>query len=420
MAAKVLILPPLGFMKQQTSQLEMKSDPVQKVAEAKRTASSKSNGQRDWNVDQFRIAFGEEDPEQNDLFDAVRLYRDVEPPAGCKDFETIIKTRSFDFANPPPPVEPIYKLAGHSMSTPGNLTVIMAHIKTGKAALIGAFLASSFGLTGNTLGVESANPNDCAVIRLDTEQPPTDHDVLGRVALSRVGLHEKPEVVKSICITGLDLQPKERFAFLEYLLEEARRKHGGIHSVLLDGSADFLKDVNNVEESFTAVDRLHKLAIQYETTIVIVIHFNPETEKTRGHFGSQLARKAETNLQLSKDKNDVTTVHTSSSRHAHIPKTHGPRFKWNDSEKRHVSLFAERPLKDLVSMIFTSKEEWERGLNWTVTTSRLREIENCSLGTARNRLDALVEEKLVKKLEKGNQVIYKPKSAFSNVNKKTV
>jgi hypothetical protein len=266
--------------------------------------------------------------------------------------------------------------------------------------------------------VESANPNAFAVVHIDTEQPPTDHDTLLRIALSRVGLNETPDVLKSICITGLNLQPQDRFAFLEYVLHKAQRRHGGIHSVLLDGGADFLKDVNNVEESFAAVDRLHKLAIQYETTIVIGIHFNPDTEKTREHFGSQLARKAETNLQLSKDKNDVTTVHTSSSRHAHIPKTHGPCFKWSDSEKRHVSLRADRPLKDLVAKIFTTKEEWEKGLNWTLTTNRISKIENCSLGTARNRLEALVEEKLVKRLEKGNRAIYKPKSAFSNVNKK--
>jgi hypothetical protein len=193
--------------------------------------------------------------------------------------------------------------------------------------------------------------------------------------------------------------------------------HGGIHSVLLDGAADFLKDVNSVEESFAAVERLHKLAIQYETTIVCVIHFNPETEKTRGHFGSQLARKAETNLQLSKDKNDVTTVHTSSSRHAHIAKTHGPRFKWSDSEQRHVSLFDRSTVKDLVPRIFRTKEEWMNGLTWTVTTSRISQLENCSLGTARNRLDELFEEKLLKRCEKGNRVIYKPKSASGNVNK---
>jgi hypothetical protein len=34
--------------------------------------------------------------------------------------------------------------------------------------------------------------------------------------------------------------------------------------------------------------------------IVGVIHFNPGGEKTRGHLGSQLERKAETNLRLDK------------------------------------------------------------------------------------------------------------------------
>jgi hypothetical protein len=129
----------------------MKVQPARRVSEAKPKASTKfhgSNGERDWKVDQVRIAMGEEDPALADAFAAVPIYRDVEPPPGGKNFEAIIRARSFDFENPPPPVYAIYKLAGHSMCTPGNLTAIMAHIKTGKSALIGAFIASSFGREG--------------------------------------------------------------------------------------------------------------------------------------------------------------------------------------------------------------------------------------------------------------------------------
>ena len=203
--------------------------PSQSIAEFNRQSKQKdSTGQRDWNLDQFRIAFGEEDPALADAFDAVPMYKEVDLPPGCKDFEEIIRKRSCDFAKPPPPVRPIYKLAGHSMSTPGNLTAIMAHIKTGKSALVGAFIASSFGLKGDTLGVESANPEGFAIIHLDTEQPPTDHDTLLRVALSRVGIRQTPDFLKSVCLTGLDLLPKDRFQLLEYLLaqsESIARRH---------------------------------------------------------------------------------------------------------------------------------------------------------------------------------------------------
>ena len=63
--------------------------------------------------------------------------------------------------------------------------------------------------------------------------------------------------------------------------------------------------------------------------------------KTRGHLGSRLARKTESNIELSKDTNEVTTVYTSSSRHAFISKQDGPRFKWDSLAEMHVSCVPE-------------------------------------------------------------------------------
>ena len=76
------------------------------------------------------------------------------------------------------------------------------------------------------------------------------------------------------------------------------------------------------------------------TTIICVIHINPGSDigKTRGHFGSQLARKAESNLRLVKDKNEVVTAYTESSRHAFISEKDGPRYEWEPLVGMHVSL----------------------------------------------------------------------------------
>ena len=112
---------------------------------------------------------------------------------------------------------------------------------------------------------------------------------------------EAPAWLRSYRIADVPLA--ERFPLLEYELERAKKAHVGIHSVLLDGSADYVKDLNNGEESFGAVERLHRLAVRHATAIICAIHINPGSEngKTRGHFGSQLARKAESNLRLLKE-----------------------------------------------------------------------------------------------------------------------
>jgi hypothetical protein len=134
--------------------------------------------------------------------------------------------------------------------------------------------------------------------------------------------------------------------------------------VLLDGSADYVKDLNNGEESFGAVERLHRLAVQYATAIICVIHINPGSEngKTRGHFGSQLARKAESNLRLLK-KNEVVTAYTESSRHAFISEKDGPRFKWDFTEQMHMSCGTkcdEKSATDAVRLRCIAEEVFEK------------------------------------------------------------
>ena len=133
------------------------------------------------------------------------------------------------------------------------------------------------------------------------------------------------------------------------------------------------------------MERLHRLAVQYLTTILCVIHVNPGSEngKTRGHLGSQLARKAESNIELSKDAGEVTTVYTSSSRHAFISKQDGPRFKWDSLAAMHVSCVPETKerneatrgvLSDLVNEIFNIPD-YNGGLAWEDVHKRIEKLE---------------------------------------------
>ena len=200
--------------------------------------------------------------------------------------QAVLATRRFDVSNPPVAAFQIYSINGKAICTSGNLTAISAHIKSGKTAFICACVAASFGLEGDTLGVESSNPQELAVLHFDTEQSTADHYPVVAKALSRVGVKRPPDWLRSYRLADVD--PKKRLELLECEMRRASAEHNGIHSVHLDGAADFLRDVNNVEESMTTVARLHMLAINYKTHILGVIHFNPGTAKTRGHFNSEL------------------------------------------------------------------------------------------------------------------------------------
>jgi 5S rRNA maturation endonuclease (ribonuclease M5) len=322
------------------------------------------------------------------LADAGKSVRHVEIPAPAKDItdflegmsdtealaaieellrqpdplDALLDARRFDLATPPLPARSIYRIGTATIATPGNLVVIAAQAKAGKSALVGAFIAAATGMDGDTLGIASGNPDGRALVHFDTEQSPADHHALVATALRRVRA-DQPAWLRSYRLA--DVSTKERFQLLQHELDRARQDHGGIHSALLDGIADFVADPNDSAEAFAAVDKLHRLAVQFDTTILCVLHFNPGSEfnKTRGHLGSQLERKAETNLALEK-VDGITVAYTKLARHAHIEKDAGARFQWDAAAGMHLSCGTIQDEKEnakaqeiigILAQVFTAK-----------------------------------------------------------------
>jgi hypothetical protein len=256
-----------------------------------------------------------------------------------------IKERRFDITKPPTAVIPRYFVNGTPICTPGNLTVIAAGPKAGKSTWLGAMMAAVMtppDAVADCFGITSSNPEGKALIHLDTEQTPGDHYTLIGRSMKRALIQKQPPWLESFCLTGFD--PRDARNAVRLLLEEcaskleeSQHKHGGTHSVLIDGFADLAFDVNDPGEAAKLVGDLHALAIKYSCPIVGVLHLNPgSATKTRGHLGSQLERKAETNLKL-EIKQGVTTVWAEKNRRAPISKEEGPRFAWSDEMQMHVS-----------------------------------------------------------------------------------
>jgi hypothetical protein len=252
-----------------------------------------------------------------------------------------IEARRFDPARKPEALRAVYSLADVPICTPGNITAITAEAKAGKSALLGAMIAAtmktipeenSFSLT-DTLSVSSDNPHGLALVHVDTEQSPDDHWRLVTRALNRARV-EAPGWLRSYCLTGMGAT--QTFAALKAILKRSAVDCGGVHSCLIDGVADLVQDVNDSAKTNPFVAELHDLAIRYDCPIVGVVHFNPGSEKSRGHLGSQLERKAESNLKLKKD-GEVTVVFSTKQRRAPILEATGPRFRWCQEAGMHVS-----------------------------------------------------------------------------------
>lgn len=304
--------------------------------------------------------------------------------------------RRFVITNRPEQPEPRFYIGGAGCITPGNLAAVSAAAKAGKSAFIDAMIAAPMAPEPqgcDCLGVSARNPGGLAVVHLDTEQCLADHWNLIDRALRRARIDAPPSWLRSYCVTGFTI-PEARES-VAVAMEQAAQECGGIFAVIVDGIADLCADLNDSGEANGLVCELHGLAIEYACPIIGVIHTNPGTEKTRGHLGSQLERKAEANLKLEKE-DGITTVWSDKNRRAPILKSKGPRFAWNDQAGMHLSVASVEAGQDAAKkekLRVLARDVFETSgrpsICWNDALSVIEKIEKVGRSGARKKLDAM-------------------------------
>ena len=100
------------------------------------------------------------------------------------------------------------------------------------------------------------------------------------------------------------LSVEERINVIEYCLSG----DDNIGLVVIDGIADLVNDVNNIEESNKVVQRLMTWSEKYNVHILTVVHVNYNSTKPTGHLGSAMEKKAETQIALEKSEMDENII----------------------------------------------------------------------------------------------------------------
>jgi hypothetical protein len=319
-------------------------------------------------------------------------------------FTKRLRLSQFDWHREVARPDPVFMLGDATIATAGNLMGLSAQAKAGKSAFVGAMLAAAIGGEGDTLGVRAANHARRAVLHFDCEQSAYHHDAMIRRALKRIACEQPPSWLWSMWLTGWKLS--DRKLAIRICMEEARKQFGGVHSAVIDGLADICADPNDSGEAFGLIDELHQMAIEFDTVICCVIHENPGSEigKTRGHLGSQLERKAETNLRMAKDDEGITVVYTERSREAHIPKSKGVCFGWSDDAGMHVTSAGQNEEKQglkreklavLADELFSDSAGL--GMAWEPLHQAIETKEGCSRATARRRFEDMLSAGIIRK-----------------------
>ncbi len=261
--------------------------------------------------------------------------------SGSKLVERINAAR-LDLAAMPPEPREVLILGGVCIGTPGNLGVWCAAAKAGKTAALGAAIGCTMtDADRDFLGFTGYNSLGRGVVHFDTEQSPVDHWKVIDTARRRAGLDRAPAWLHSYGLAGWSAADRRRA--LPLVLRLVSDACGGIHSVFIDGVADFVDDPNDGAVCFPFVDGLQRLAVEHDCPITSILHRNPGSEKSRGHLGSHLERRAETNLVLEKDPaTGRTVIYSTKQRRAPLLKADAPCFRWDTDAGMHISVVTVR------------------------------------------------------------------------------
>lgn len=79
-------------------------------------------------------------------------------------------------------------------------------------------------------------------------------------------------------------------------------------AIFLDGIRDVIGDFNDNKESSSLISECMKIATDMDCCIWAVLHENPNTDKMRGHLGTELSNKVtDTFVSIKEKKNDMIT-----------------------------------------------------------------------------------------------------------------
>jgi hypothetical protein len=273
-----------------------------------------------------------------------------------------------DWDNEPPALPPVVLMNEKGLGSVGNITAIVAAPSSGKSAVCEALMAARINPNVDSFSLEVRTTG--AAVYLDTERSRADHYASWRRMLRRAGL-VRGEVVPD-CVRFMSLkmigQLKERQRLLQLAIDEHAP---GL--LILDGIADFVRDVNDSGECNDFMQYLGAMAEERSFAVLVTIHHNPSVTnlKARGHLGSEILRRAEGVLYLIKDPDTGQRTLTTNIQHGkarNADEQNEAYFSWSDESKMFLSVEnsvptlspqASRKLLELFEKLYADKMAYD-------------------------------------------------------------
>ncbi len=198
--------------------------------------------------------------------------------------------------------EPKYTLSqnGQGFAPLGNIMALMAEMKHGKTFVNTSFAAAL--LKGETgfLGLKGLIP-DASVLFFDTEQDLSDGQRIQRRVHYACGWDFNIDNDRFRIFHLREIPYDKRREFISWAIRNYKPT-----MAIVDGVRDLLQDFNSLDESADLIQELMTLSSECQCAIWTVLHVNPNSEKMRGHLGTELGNKVTDVFRVVKDKDKAT------------------------------------------------------------------------------------------------------------------
>lgn len=200
----------------------------------------------------------------------------------------------------------ILRVHGSPIGTLGNFSASIGKAKSKKTFNVSAIVAAAL-KNGTVLQYDAELPeNKRMILYVDTEQSPYHCQKVMRriVRMAGLPLDEEPKNLQFLTLRRHT--PEVRIAIVEKAIYET----DGLGLVIIDGIRDMVYDINSPSESTKIISKLMQWTDELQIHIHTILHQNKADENARGHIGTELNNKAETVLEVAKDKfdNNISTV----------------------------------------------------------------------------------------------------------------
>ncbi|NDV60475.1 AAA family ATPase [Bacteroides sp. 519] len=194
----------------------------------------------------------------------------------------------------------VLKIDDIVIGTLGNFSASIGKAKSKKTFNVSAIVAAAL-KNGMALNYSASFPADKSnVIYIDTEQSSYHCLKVMKRILRLAGLSTEDNYPYLQFLALRKNTPEERIA----IIDEAIYKTNNVGLVVIDGIRDLVYDINSPSESTYIISKLMQWTDEKQIHLHTILHQNKGDENARGHIGTELSNKAETILQVEKDKAD--------------------------------------------------------------------------------------------------------------------